>query len=235
MKLELSLFKKPELIRVAMLIGFKNKDGILNKKKREEIEKQIRHKVNPKSESLRSQYLHALKLFKVDHPPTDSDAALRKKLYDFNCRKFNEALEKMSKRRRKKLEKRIEESLDQEAISSLKKFGKKGLLAGNAVLALQSGAILITGCNLGICILLTQGLSVFSSLIGVTFPFAVYTSAAVAGGKIIAVAGFLSSPFVLVPVIGLTLFQIYRRVHNRQYVALAGVNYLIESKKSLEL
>jgi hypothetical protein len=128
----------------------------------------------------------------------------------------------------------MEQTIDPDTIYMLKKQSRRSGAVGGGILALQGGAILITGSNLGICMLLTSGLSTISSIVGITFPFAAYTTAAVVGGKIIAVGSFLANPFVAIPILGITGYTIYRKQRNKKYINLASINYLIESKKLLE-
>jgi|GEM_PF-3223819 len=233
MKLDLNVFNKQDLIRACQLIGYKNKNGCLSKSGEKRLKKLIYEKVNPKNLDIIDQYRKTLGLLKIEYSDNDRLATLKTKLYKFNCQKFEEAIKKMSKRKREKLSEKIENSLDSTAIDELKKVGRKGMATGAGILAVQGGAILITGSNLGVCMLLTTGLSGISGILGITFPFAAYTGAAVLGGKILAVAGFLTNPFVVVPLIGLGLYKVFKKAHNKQYIHLAGINYLIESKKEL--
>ncbi len=231
MKLELDIFDENELVRACELVGYKNKKNYLIDLKKKILEKMILEKINPNNIELKDQYINALKEFKVDFNENDLDRDLQKKLYQFSKDLLIKALEKMSKRKKKKLTDQIEQELDSDTIDALKKTGKKGLKAGASVLLLQGGAIAITGSNLGICLLLTQGLSALSGILGVTFPFAAYTGAAVLGGNILAVATFLSSPWVWGPVLGITSFKFYKSYKKKPYINLAGINYLIETKK----
>lgn len=233
MNIDLDIFDKNELIRAAQLIGIKNKNDQLNNLKLNELKSMILKKVNPNSNDLRGQYERTLNLFKVKFSSTDSDEAIKKKLFKFNCEKLERAISKMSAKKKKRLAERLEKSLDPTVLDDLRKLGKKGTMAGGGILALQGGAIILTGSNLGICMLLTTGLSTISGILGITFPFAAYTAAAVIGGKIIAVGAFLAQPEIAIPVLGLSLYLIYRNAKNKQYIKLAGVNYLIESKKAL--
>lgn len=233
MELKLHIFDKRELVRACELIGYKNKDDALQKNSEYQLKEMILKKVNPGNIALREQYYKTLDLFKVDYSKNDSDKIVKSKLYKFNCKKLEEAFNKMSKRRKKKLAKQLEDGLDRTGLEELKKIGKKGGALGVGILSLQGGAILITGSNLGICMLLTTGLSGISGILGITFPFVAYTTAAVIGGNVIAIGGFLTNPFVFAPLIGISLYLIYRKAKNKPYINLAGINYLIESKKAL--
>lgn len=233
MNIDLDIFDKNELIRAAQLIGIKNKNDQLSSLEQSELRSMILERVNPNNNDLRAQFEKTLKLFKVKFSNSDSDADIKKKLFTINCEKIEHAIGKMSAKKKKKLAERLEKSLDPTVLDDLRKLGKKGTMAGGGILALQGGAIILTGSNLGICMLLTTGLSTISGILGITFPFAAYTAAAVIGGKIIAVGAFLTQPEVAIPVLGLSLYLIYRNVKNKQYIKLAGVNYLIESKKAL--
>ena len=197
------------------------------------IKKMIMKKVNPQNVDLSVQYKKTLKLFKVAYPLTAKEDELKKLLYEFNCKKLEQAINKMSSKKKKKLASKLEKSLDQTVLEDLRKIGKKGAITGSGILALQGGAILITGSNLGICMLLTTGLSGLSGILGISFPFAAYITAGIIGGKIIAVGGFFANPWVAIPLIGLSMFSIYKRAKNKQYINLAGINYLIESKRAL--
>jgi hypothetical protein len=234
MKLELNIFDKNELIRAASLIGFSNKNKELEKFTVKALMDMILQKVNPQEKDIREQFIDTLNFFKVSFNETDSDSELKEKLYKHNCNKIEESLAKMSEKKKRKLAEHLENSIDKSTLEYLKKYGKRGGTAGGGILLLQGGAILLTGSNLGICLLLTSGLSTISSIIGVTFPFAAYTTAAVIGGKIIAVGGFLTNPFVAVPLLGLSAYLMYKKYKSKQYINLAGINYLIESKKMLE-
>jgi len=233
MDLELNLLDKKELVRACQLIGYKNKKGCLSKSGEKRLEELIKEKVNPNNKDIIEQYRKTLDLLKVKYNHNDNLNTLKNKLYIFNCNKFNEAISKMSKRKREKLSEKIERSIDPATIDNLRKVGRQGVATGAGILAIQGGAILITGSNLGICMLLTTGLSGLSGILGITFPFAAYTGAAVLGGKILAIARFLTNTFVVTPVIALGLYQVFKKVHNKQYIHLAGINYLIESKKQL--
>lgn len=233
MELELSGFKKTELLRVCELVGIKNKDGNLGKEYDHNLITMIAEKVNPNQIDLRDQYLAALDLFKIKYRKNISDQDLKEKLYNHSKKQINKAIKKLSKKKKQKLTKQLEESLDPEVIDQLKKAGGSGLAAGGSILLLQGGAIAITGSNLGICMLLTTGLSSISGILGVTFPFAAYMVAGTIGGFVIQAGHFLVSPFTAIPMLGIAAYLIYRKIHNQQYINLAGVNYLIESKKRL--
>ena len=235
MKIEIEIFNKNELIRAAQLIGIKNKDDKLKNISKPELIKMILNKVNSGNLDFRTMYERTLKLFKIDYDETDTDDMLKIKLYQFNCEKLEKAIKKMSKKKKKRLTEKLEKSLDPTILHDMKRVSKNAAFAGSGILLLQGGAIVITGSNLGICILLTQGLSGLSGLLGITFPFAAYTTAAVAGGKILAVAGFLTQPWVMIPIFGLSVYLIIKKEKNKKYIKLAGINYLIESKKAREI
>jgi len=233
MKLELNIFNKSELIRACQLIGYKNTNNKLEEYTEDQLTSMIKEKCNPKEEEVRELYYKTLDMFKVEYSREDSDEELRTKLYKFNCRKINEAFNKMSKRKKNKLSKKIEDSLDEAKIDELRKIGRKGAAMGGGVLLLQGGAIAVTGSNLGICMLLTTGLSGLSGLVGITFPFAAYTGAAILGGKILAIANFLANPAVAAILISIGVYSIYKKASNKKFINLAGINYLLESKKNL--
>ncbi|MCF6153501.1 MAG: hypothetical protein E3K38_14705 [Candidatus Kuenenia stuttgartiensis] len=231
--MELDIFDKKGLVRACELIGYKNKNNSLEDNSDEKLKAMITERVNPGNTDLREQYYRTLDLFKIDYSKSFSDDQIKYKLYEFNCERLTKALGKMSKKKKEILAKKIESTIDPMMLDELKKVGKKGVAAGGGILLLQGGAVFITGSNLGICMLLTTGLSGISGLVGITFPFAAYTTAAIIGGKVIAIGGFLTAPYVFAPLLGLSLYLIYRNVRNKKYVNLAGVNYLIESKKAL--
>ena len=233
MKLELEIFNKKELVRACQLIGYKNKNGKLSKSGQERLKNLILKKINPDNHNLKDQYHSALKLFNLNFTRNTTEQELKTKLYKYNCKLLEKTIKKMSKSKKEKLTQKLESSLDPTSLDQLKKIGRKGVVTGSGVLVLQGGAILLTGSNLGICMLLTTGLSSISTILGITFPFSVYTGAAVLGGKLISVGHFLTNPFIIAPILGYTIYQAYRKVHNRQFVTLAGINYLIESKKLL--
>lgn len=233
MNLELDSFNKKELIRACQLIGYKNKNGSLSKSGDKRLREMIMEKVNPDGNKLQEQFHNALELFNLKFTKKTTDQELKTKLYEYNCKLLERAIKKMSKRKKEKLTQKLENSLDPTALDELKKVGKKGVVAGGGVLVLQGGAILLTGSNLGICMLLTTGLSSVSTILGITFPFAAYTGAAILGGKILAVAKMLANPYLIIPIVGYTIYKAIMKAHNRQFVNLAGINYLIESKKML--
>ena len=209
MKLGLSQFNKQELKRACELMGCSNKNNSLEDFTIPALKNKILTKVNKDSNDLREQYLKTLKLFKIKHSEDISDEDLRKELYEYNSRKIAEAIDKMSKKKKKKLAEQIEKSIDPDLITTLKQKGKWGPVAGGGILLLQAGAVSITGANLGICMLMTTGLSAISSILGVTFPFAAYTTAAIAGGYLIQAGHFLASPFTAIPMLGLTTYLIF--------------------------
>lgn len=234
MKLELEVFSREELIRVCHLIGVKNIDGVrVDHGKEDNLREGINDKIDPDGGNLKQLYKEALDLFKINYRKNISKANLRLKLYQYSRQKLEQAMEKLSKKKKRLLTAQLENSLDPTAFEVLKKKGKTGVKAGAGILLLQGGAIAITSSNLGICMLLTSGLSGISGIIGITFPFAAYTSVAIAGGWIVQTGHFLASPWTAIPLIGVTLWLIYRKAQNKKYINLAGVNYLIESKKLL--
>lgn len=233
MELELSIFNKGELIRACQLVGYKNKNNSLPNKMESDLITMILNKVNPDSNDLRKQYYNTFKLFKIKYNENDTDNELKIKLYKHSLTQLEKALNKMSKKKKEKLTKQLEESIDPTVLDKLKKSGRTTAVVGGGILLIQSGAIVITGANLGICMLLTTGLSSISGILGITFPFAAYTSAAIIGGYIIQAGHFLASPWTATPLLGLSTFLIYRKIRNKKFIHLAGINYLIESKKQL--
>lgn len=233
-KPNLDIFEKRDLIRACKLVGYEGWIVSLEDESPDELRERIYSKINPDSKHWHNQYEDALDLFEIEYSEATTDGELRRKLYDYNRELLEKRISKMSKRKKKKLTEQLEEELEPSTLEKLQETGRQGGVAGAGVLALQGGAIIITGSNLGICMLLTSGLSTISSLIGVTFPFAAYAVAAALGGKVLAVAGFLANPFVAIPISGAGLCYAYTKHRNRQYVNLAGINYLVESKKRLQ-
>lgn len=233
MNLELDLFRKDELIRACRLIGIKNEDDLFETTSEYVLRSMILKKINPDGKSVREQFEATMDLFKIEYNKDASDEEYRKLLYEYNAKKLEKAIAKMSSKKKKKLQDQLESTLDKTVIEELKKTGSKGVAAGAGIGAIQLGAIAVTGTNLGICALLTTGLSGLSGVIGVTFPFAAYTTAASVGGSMIAVGGFLTAPWVMIPVLGMSGYLIYKNLKNKQYINLAGINYLIESHKKI--
>jgi len=233
MQLELKIFNRGELIRISKLIGIKSDESMREHWSNDYFQNQINEKINPEGRDLKEIYKEALDLYKIKYKKNISEANLRRKLYEYSQQKLTEAIGKLSEKKKKLLTDQLENCLDGTVLDVLKKKGKMGAKVGGGILLLQGGAIAITGSNLGICILLTTGLSSISGILGITFPFAVYTSAAIAGGWIIQAGHFIISPWTAIPLIGMSGFLIYRKARNKKYINLAGVNYLIESKKEL--
>jgi len=232
-KPDLDIFEKKDLIRACKLVGYKNWIISLEDEDPNQLKKRIYSNVNPDNKPWRKQYEEACDFFELYPTKVIDDEGLREKLYNYNKKILEERISKMSDKKKKKLTKQLEEELEPETLEILQQKSRKAAMGGGGVLALQGGAIALTGSNLGICMLLTSGLSSVSSIIGVTFPFAAYTGAAVVGGKILAVAGFLTNPFVAIPILGASLYYAYTKKRNQQYINLAGITYLIESKKRL--
>lgn len=244
MKIEFDVLDRKDLLRACRLV---NEDGwttSLEDKSNQELQKKIYDKLNPNGDRVRAQYRETMKTFDLKYDHRMSDDEIKKKLYENNCEMIRERIKEMSEEEKKDLAEQIEEEIDSEKLDKLKKVtGKVGRMGGGAkaggtgMLALQGGAVALTGSNLGICVLLTSGLSSISSAIGVAFPFAAYTGAAALGGQILAVAGALSNPIFWVPAVaaaGGAGYHAYKKSQERQYAYLAGINYLIESKKRLQ-
>jgi len=235
MKLQLDVFTKDELVRVCQLVGYKNKDDCLKNEVKADLIDMIHEKVNPKERDIKDQYILACQMFDIDCDEDTPDKRLRELLYKNTAERLEKAISKMSKKKKKQLAEQIEDSLDPGALEELKKTGRSGVAVGGGILVLQGGAIALVGSNLGICMLLTTGLSGLGGILGITFPFAAYTTAAVVGGYVVQAGHFLASPWTAIPLLGVTTYYIYRKVTNKQYINLAGVNYLIECKKQLEM
>ena len=242
-EIDLDILDRKELIRACKLIGYKNWVISLEEESRVKLKKRIKEKIAPSGggsseDEWRSQYKEALRTFGVQTDFKDTEEDLRRKLYEHTCEVIQEAISDMSEEEKKKLTDQIDEELDRDTLDKIKKASKAGRYTAKgagSVLALQGGAIALTGSNLGICILLTSGLSSLSSLVGVAFPFAAYAGAAAVGGKALAAAGLLANPAVAVPAIAVGVavggYHAYTKHQQKQYVRLAGVNYLVESKK----
>ena len=233
MELLLKTLGRDGLLRASYLIGKKIKPDEAKRVTKSELESIIIKAVNPNDLLIRDQYDKALRVLAKKDSMDMTEQECRDELFEFSKQLLDKAISKMSKKKKEKLAQQLENELDDQVLTKLRKGGKKGVVAGGSVLALQGGAIAITGSNLGICLLMTTGLSGISSIIGVTFPFAVYTGAAVLGGKILAVAGFLSNPYIAIPIIGAGVYAAMKKKNNRQYVNLASLNYLIEIERRL--
>lgn len=205
-----------------------------------QLRNRIYEKVKPGENSWGEQYKNTLKFFDIKYDYNTSVEEMKEKLFEHRCEKIRERISDMDEEEKKTLASQLEDDLTDEKLELLKDASKKTRRAGmggGAVLALQSGAITITGSNLGVCMLLTSGLSSVSSAVGVAFPFAAYTGAAALGGKALAVAGVLANPVVAVPAAAVAIggagYYGYKNHQNKQYTNLSGVNYLVESKKRL--
>ena len=234
-RIDLEVLEKRDLIRACKLVGYKGWIISLDEEDPGKLRGRIYSKINPSGTDWREQYESALNLLDIEYSDGSTDEDLRRKLYEYNCEMVEEKISDMPDKEKKKLTKQIEDELDNETMNMLQKVAnQRGKVTGaGGVLALQGGAITLTGSNLGICMLLTSGLSSISSIVGVTFPFAAYAGAAAVGGKILGAASVLANPFVAAPILGASLYYAYTKKRDKQYIRLAGVNYLVESKKRL--
>lgn len=244
MKIEFDVLDRKDLIRACKLV---DEDGLftsLEEKSDDELQKMIYDNLNPNGNRVREQYREAMKMFDLNYHHSMSDEDLKEKLFENNCKMIQDRIEEMSDEEKKDLVEQVEEDMDKEELEKIKNMNDKiskvagpttsAKVAGGIVL--EGGAIL-AGSNLGVCVLLTSGLSSISSVVGVTFPFAAYTGAAAVGGQIMAVAGAVSNPIFWVPAVAVATgagYHAYKEYQKRQYAYLAGINYLIESKKKLE-
>ncbi len=257
--LEFNLLDKDELIRSCELIGIKNKQDkklgihplermsndelILLLKKQlhskdimENISEALKKK-EPEYEITDEDIRETVKIFKIKHSTADSIEQLKQLLYEFNSDLIAKAFKKMSKKKRQKLMDDLKEQITPEKAEVMQKiaskYGKKALLAGEVILTAQGVAIAVTGFNLGLSILFVQSLSTVSTIIGVTFPFAVYQNVAVAGGYVLGWGAILANPAVLGIIVALNLFMVFNDIKKKKYISIAGLNYIIESKKKM--
>lgn len=235
--LELDILNEDELSRAAKLIGIPEKK--ITESTTSKLKKMIRKQVNPNTPdvSWKEQYRRACVLFKIPVKDGCSIEKMKQLLHEETGRRLEKAYKNLKPQKKKLLEQQLQESMELRKLNELNKSGKL-LFAGGAGIGLaQTGAIALTASNLGICMLMTTGLSWISGIIGVTFPWAAYTSAAVAGGAIISAGNFLSSfvPVVLPVTLGITAYGVYRKITTKPLIKLAGVNYIIETKKKFFL
>jgi len=243
-KLNLDPLDRSELVKSCKIVDSEMWKKYIKEDPREKTTLQLRNriyeKVKPGKNAWREQYKDTLNFFNLYYDYKTSVEEMKEELFKQRCEKIRERISNMEEEEKKTLANQLEEDLTNEKLEVLKDASKKTRRAGmggGAVLALQSGAITITGSNLGVCMLLTSGLSSVSSAVGVAFPFAVYTGAAALGGKALAVAGVLANPAVAVPAAAVAIggagYYGYKNHQNKQYTNLSGVNYLVESKKRL--
>lgn len=235
MQLLLRVLSKQECKNILLSMGESNKNGRLSKSGHPRLCRLIHKFVNPCDNSIRDQYLEAFKVLRVKVPCTPTARKLRELLYEHSSKTITESIRKLSPAKRKKLSQQIEENVPPNFLDKMHKSTKRLKFSSHAVISLQGGAILLTGSNLGLCLLATKGLAVLSSLLSITFPFAAYTFAAVLAGKVLTIAAFFSQPWVWAPVGAIMIIKHFRLMNNRQYFYLAMVNYYIESKRQLKL
>jgi hypothetical protein len=182
-------------------------------------------------------------MFGLNYSHNMDDDELKKNLYENSCKMIRDRIEEMSDEEKKDLTEQIEEEISSDKLEKLKKLSKVGKVSGSlkaggtGVLALQGGAVALTGSNLGVCVLLTSGLSSISGAVGIAFPFAAYTGITSVAGSVLAAAGVLSNPVFWAPAVlaaGGAGYHAWKKSQKRQYSYLAGINYLIESKKKLQ-
>lgn len=205
-----------------------------------QLRNRIYEKVKPGDNSWRDQYKETMKLFDLKYNFKTSVEEMKEDLYEHRCEMIEERISNMDEEEKETLKSQIEDDLTDEELEKIKDMGKRArgpVKAGTALFTIGSGAAAITGNNLGICILLTSGLSSVGGAVGITFPFAAYAGAAALGGNVLALAGTLTNPVTAVPAaiatIGSAGYYGYMKHQNKQYANLAGVNYLVESKKRL--
>lgn len=229
-----SILDDDEIEKTARLIGIEEEEN------REELIKKIKEEINPDEERWIDLYREAANHLDIDWNKYWNSKKFRKALYEDVCEKIRKSIEDLDEGEKKELAQQIEENIDDETIERLEKsknFSRRGTAVGGGILVLQGGAVAITGSNLGICMLMTSGLSGLSGLIGITFPFAAYAGAATAGGWILTAAGFLASGPVIAVAGGAMAayygYSIYKKKTTEHLVKLANVNYIIESKRKL--
>jgi len=209
-----------------------------------QLRKEVYDKINPYGKSWRDQYKDTLKFFDIRYDFRDSVEDMKEMLYDHRRKEIEERISEMDEGEKEKLADQLEDELSDEDLEVLKdsskvatRTGTVGKAAGTAVLHIQGVAIALTGSNLGVCMLLTSGLSSVSTAVGVAFPFAAYSGAAALGGQALAAAGIVANPAVTGPLAAVGAaglgWYAYVKSQNKQYAHLAGVNYLLESRKRL--
>lgn len=256
--LQFDVLDKDELVRACELVGVKNQEDKklrvkpLEKLNREELVNIILYQINngdiienvkglfnkgeQKNESISIDDIRkTLDVFKVKYKKEDNEDVLKKSLYEYNVRKMEEAFEKMSKKKKEKLLRKLEQEITPEKAEVMMKLGKNvgknGVRIGLSTITVHGLIISVTGVNLGLSFLLVNSLSAVSSLISVTFPFAAYQFAAVAGGNLLGWAAILTNPALIAFLVSANLFLIYSDLSKKKFVKIAGLNYLIESKK----
>jgi uncharacterized protein YaaW (UPF0174 family) len=244
MEIEFNVLDRKDLIRACKLVDEDGWFTSLEEKSNEELQKKIYDNLNPNGNRVREQYIEAMKLFDLEYSYSMSDEDLKEKLFENNCEMIQDRIKEMSDDEKKDLTDQVEEDMNKEELEKIKNMNDKiEKVAGPATSAKMAGGIvlnggaMLAGSNLGVCVLLTSGLSSISSVVGVTFPFAAYTGAAALGGQIIAVAGAVSNPIFWIPAAAIATgagYHAYKESQKRQYAYLAGINYLIESKKKLQ-
>lgn len=243
-KLSLDPLSRGELVKACKIVDSELWKRYLKEDPSEKSNRQLRNRIyeiiKPNSNDWRDQYKDALDFFELDYTSSTSVKEMKEKLYNHRCEKIEERISNMDEEEKKTLASQLEDDLTDEKLETLKEASRKTrrtAMGGGAVLALQTGAVTITGHNLGVCMLLTSGLSSVSSAVGVAFPFAAYAGAAALAGKALAVASVLANPAVAVPAaavgVGGAGYYGYKSHQNKQYTNLDGVNYLVESKKRL--
>lgn len=244
MKVEFDVLDRGELVRACRLVDEDGWFNSLEDERREKLQKRVYDKLNPNGNRVREQYIEAMKIFDLEYRHEMDDEELKNKLYENNCKMIQDRIKEMSEKEKKDLTEQIEEDMDKEELEKIKNMNDRvSKVAGPATSAkvtgtlVLKGGVALAGSNLGVCVLLTSGLSSISSVVGVTFPFAAYTGAAAVGGQIMAVAGAVSNPIFWVPAVAVATgagYHAYKEYQKRQYAYLAGINYLIESKKRLQ-
>lgn len=222
----------PELQRTSELIGIQKQAG------RKLLVRKILDEVNADGRDWIELYREACEHIDIEWEKSWSKSELKEELYSKVTEKIEDSIEKMDADEKEALEKEIEEKLDDQTLDTLKKsraFSAKTKAMGTGVLALQGGAVALTGSNLGICLLLTEGIAGLSGLIGVTFPFAVYAGASTVGGYILTAAGVIASGPVVAATAGLGIayygYSFYKKETKKPLVKLININYIIQSRK----
>lgn len=209
-----------------------------------QLRNDVYENINPHDKSWRKQYKDTLSFFDIRYDFRDSVGDMREMLYEHRREEIEERISEMDDGDKEKLADQLEDELSDEDLEMLKdsskvatKTGTAAKATGVAILKIQGTAIALTGSNLGICMLLTSGLSSVSTAVGVAFPFAAYSGAAALGGKALAAAGIVANPAVTGPLAAVGAaglgWYAYVKSQNKQYAHLAGVNYLLESRKRL--
>lgn len=232
---ELQYLDKDELLRGAELIGLKRKK--LENRPIEFIRETISIKVVPDGKEEINIARACCELYNLEYPEDENLDALKTKLYKDTVRRQQEVLKKMKPNKRKELAENIEKTLDPKiAEKYAQRFKKLGITGKTLAAFIATGhlvSIAAFGSGLGLCIASTTSLSAISGLIGVTFPFAAYTGAAVIAGWVLAIGNVIGPPALAITIVGVG-YTLYRKYKRRPLLEYIGLNYYCQAMKALK-